>query len=127
MKNRIKNEIERVLLLGDLRDRLDNLRLDELLALKRWLNLRKEKTRPGAPAVYSDDLLDDVHSRVRSEMLRLKKAGERRAGAKKAIRNVVEQFVVDQYGKAYLANHRIKIDATILYFFKAFEARRKRG
>jgi hypothetical protein len=90
--------------------------------LKRRIGVRAV----GAPARYSSELIADVQTEVRREMAKLRAEGARRAGPKTAIARIVKRMIVDKKGQSGLADSEQLIAEKVTYFFKVWEAGRKR-
>lgn len=126
-ETRLVAEIKRVLLLERLRNQLEHESLRDLQAVERLLEGRKGIGLPGAPQEYSDECLENVRATVRQKMTQLRSEGHRRAGAKTAIRKIIEGVVRDNEGERGITRRAAQIKNQTARFFKIYEAARKRG
>lgn len=126
-ESRLVQEIRRILKATELRTLIEGASLDDLLAVERLLDRRRSVGKAGARELYSDALRDVVVRDVRQEMKRLEDAGEKRHGARTAIRRIVVQAVTTTKGTASVVGNPQLIDKLVAEHFKIWEAARKRG
>ena len=124
---RLGNEAARLVFRRDLQERLRDCSIQVLKAVERCLKKANTKQLSGHPKKYPDSYADDVFKHVHLEIERQKALGKKGVGAKRAIRYLVRQRVIDEEGETALARQEARINKLTDDLFKTYEARRKRG